>query len=149
MLQAKGWTVLQVSDEWDRSLDAGQWVAERLRAGLAHLGDGSTQLLVAKSLSTLALPASIEMGIPGIWLTPLLSQEVVRAALAANPGPGLVIGGTADSTWDSAFVTELSVEVVEVEGADHGLQHPGDPLKSIDTLKMVVGRVGEFVEQLG
>lgn len=150
VLKAQGWTVLQVWDEWDRSVEADQWVADRFRAGVDHLGFQARQLVVAKSLTTLALPAAVEMALPGIWLTPLLGDEAVRSALGEIAAPTLVVGGTGDPTWDSRFVAELStVEVVEVEGADHALQHSADPLKSIETLKIVTGRVGEFVEQLG
>lgn len=37
LLEANGWTVLQVWDEWDRSVEADQWVAERFHAGVLHL----------------------------------------------------------------------------------------------------------------
>lgn len=149
VLQARGWTVLQVWDEWDRSDDAIQWVTDRLEAGLDHLGDRPTRLVVAKSLTTLALPMAIERRLPGVWLTPLLGQELVRSALADISDPSLVVGGTGDPTWDSQYVAGLAtVEVLELEGADHGLQHPGDPLRSLDVLRIVTDRVGQFLDHL-
>lgn len=75
VLEAKGWTVLQVWDEWDRSVEADQWVAERFQAGLDLLGHHANLLVVAKSLTTLALPSAVEMALPGIWLTPLLVKK--------------------------------------------------------------------------
>ena len=149
VLQAKGWTVLQVWDEWDRSVDADQWVADRLEAALSHVGDPRIRLLVAKSLTTLALPAAVDRGLPGVWLTPLLNQEDVRSALAGSTVPTLIVGGTGDASWDSEFVADLSnIEVLEIDGADHGLQHPGDPTRSIETLRIITDRIRQFVGQL-
>lgn len=149
VLQAAGWSVLQVWDEWDRSVEAHRWVADRLQASLDHLGDTTAPLLVAKSLTTLALTTAVERAIPGVWLTPLLNQDDVRSALQACVAPTLVVGGTADPTWDSAFVADLAnVEVVEIDGADHALQRPGDPATSIASLQFITERIGEFVERL-
>lgn len=149
VLQAQGWSVLQVWDRWDRSVEARQWAHDRLEAALGHVGVVSERLLIAKSLTSFALPAAVELGLSGIWLTPLLNQDDVRLALTASQAPTLVVGGTADPTWDPQFVAELeNVEVVEIAGADHGLQHAGDPAKSIESLGIVTRRIGEFVSRL-
>ena len=37
-LQADGWSVLQVWDRWDRSVDGHQWVSERLESALNEVG---------------------------------------------------------------------------------------------------------------
>lgn len=149
-LQAHGWSVLDVWDEWDRSVDAHQWVAERFDAALRYIGMASTRLVVAKSLSTLALPAAIDERLPGVWLTPLLDEDSLRSALVLSTPPTLLIGGMADSTWDSRFVEALSeVDVVEIDGVDHLLQRPGNPRESIRVLQLVTDRIGRFVAQLG
>lgn len=148
-LQARGWSVLDVWDEWDRSVEAHQWVAERFGAALQHVGLASTRLVVAKSLSTLALPTAVDEGLPGVWLTPLLDEESLRAALVNSTAPTLLVGGTADSTWDSQFASGLlDVDVFEVEGVDHLLQHPGNPVESIHVLQTVTDQIGRFVAQL-
>ncbi len=148
-LQAQGWSVLQVWDEWDRSVDAPQWVSERLEAALSHVGAVPTRLLIAKSLTSLALSTAVERGLPGVWLTPLLGQDEVRSALEASRAPTLAVGGTADPTWDAQFVAGLTnIEVVEIVGADHALQQPGDPAKSIESLRTITERVLDFVSRL-
>lgn len=148
VLQANGWTVLQVWDEWDRSEDPVQWVSARVDAGLNHIGQGSP-MLVAKSLTTLALPTAVEKTLPGVWLTPLLGQEVVRAALPDVSGQTLLVGGTGDPSWDSQLAASLSgVQVCEIADADHGLQYANDPLRSIDVLKVITHRISEFIEEL-
>jgi pimeloyl-ACP methyl ester carboxylesterase len=150
VLQSENWTVLQVWDEWDRSSDAGQWVAERFDAALQFVGPEANLLVVAKSITSLALPSAAERGLPGVWLTPLLNLPEVRSGLKAVTAPTLLAGGTADPTWDSEFVAALEgPDVLEIEGADHGLQHSGDPLRSLDALRTLVQGVRGFVGRLG
>jgi hypothetical protein len=147
--QAQGWAVLQVSDSWDRSVEAEQWVEDRLYAALAYVGDVANLILITKSLSSLALPAAVERGIAGVWLTPLLGQDSVRAALPAVQTPRLVVGATADPTRDSQFVSGLAnVDVVEIEGSDHMLQHAYDVDESLEYLRRVTDSIDDFIAGL-
>lgn len=148
-LQAQGWSVLQVWDRWDRSVEARKWVQDRLDAALGYVEAATQLVLVAKSLTSFALPKAVELGLPGVWLTPLLNQEDVRSALAASRAPTLVAGGSADPTWDSEFVAGLeNLDVVEIANADHALQLPGDPASSIEALGLTTERMGAFVKRL-
>ncbi|MFQ5555420.1 MAG: alpha/beta hydrolase [Acidimicrobiia bacterium] len=145
VLQADGWSVLQVWDEYDTGADAHEWVAQRFEAALRLVGSVNTMLLVAKSLTSLALQEAAERSLPGVWLTPLLHRPEVRAGLEATSAATLLIGGTGDATWDSEFVHGLSnVEVLEIKGADHALQLARDPRASLEALRAVVERVGRF-----
>lgn len=147
-LQAEGWTVLQVWDRWDGLGDSRQWVSARFEAALAYVGS-SVRLVVAKSITSLALPAAADLALSGVWLTPLLNQPDVRAGLEASEVLNLAIGGSADPTWDSGFVAGLSnLEVLEIDGADHSLQHHGDPVTSLDALRVVVERIRQFAGRL-
>ncbi len=144
-VMAQGWTVLQVWDQRDGTGDYRAWVAQRFQAALAHTG--GAQLVIAKSLSTLALPAAQERGLAGVWLTPLCDAPEIRDAVIA--APALLAGGTADPVWDSDVAAGLAgAEVLEVPGADHSLQLPGDPAASLDVLRAVMERVGEFAARL-
>lgn len=148
-LQADGWSVLQVWDRWDRSVDGHRWVSERLEAALNEVECTPNRLLVAKSISSFALPTAVERSLPGVWLTPLLNRDDVRSALSECEVPTLAVGGTGDPTWDAEFVAKLpNVEVVEIDGADHALQHPGEPARSIESLRIVTARIGAFISQL-
>lgn len=147
-LTAEGWTVIQVWDEWDRTVEAERWVSERLVAALAAAGEART-LVVAKSITTLAVAAAAERRLPGIWITPLLQTPEIRAGLEAVTAPTLIAGGTADSTWDSGFAAGLEgVEVLEFEGADHILHVPGDLTRSLEILREFTERVRTFVARL-
>jgi hypothetical protein len=140
-----GWSVLEVWDEYlDRSADPALWVAERAEAALARAGDARV-LLVTKSLTSRALTLAGERGLPGIWLTPLLHLEEVAVGFEQLSAPALLVGGTADESWRGDVARRAGQEVVELEGADHGLQIPGDPVASVDALRRVVERLDEFV----
>lgn len=140
-----GWSVLEVWDEYlDRSLDPTGWVTKRAEAALARAGDARV-LLVTKSLASHAVTLAGERGLPGIWLTPLLHLEAVAAGFGQLSAPALLVGGTADESWDSEVARDRGHDVLELEGADHGLQIAGDPLASVDALRRVVERVEEFV----
>jgi predicted alpha/beta-hydrolase family hydrolase len=69
-------------------------------------------LLVGKSLGTWAAPLAAERQLPAIWLTPILGVPVVAEAIATNPAPQLLVGGTADE--------------LEIPDADHVLMRPAD-----------------------
>jgi hypothetical protein len=58
------------------------------------------------------------------------------------------VGGTADAVWDSAVARRLSAHVLEIEGADHGLQVPGPLVDSIAVLGRVVTAMDEFLDAI-
>ncbi|WP_380170002.1 alpha/beta hydrolase [Kineococcus sp. DHX-1] len=102
-------------------------------------------LVVAKSLTTLALPVAADRGLSGIWLTPLLDRPEVGLAAARSHPRTLLVGGTADPTWNRTLAHESDREVVEFEGADHSLEHPGDPARTAADLDRLRARVRGFL----
>lgn len=146
---SKGWSVLDVWDEYlDRSEDPWRWVEERAEAALARAGDARV-VLVTKSITSRAVRIAAERSLPGIWLTPLLHNDEIAAGFSALQAPALLVGGTADESWDGAGARRSEHEVLELDGADHSLQIPGHPLASVDALRRVVARIDEFIEELG
>lgn len=151
ILQAHGWTVLQV--RWtlpgDIVTDEAQtaWVQATTRRVL-EMEPGHTRLVVAKSLGCLAAPIATALGIPGLWLTPILSASSVVDALTASTQPSLLVGGTADEAWQSATAEATGKRVLELPGADHSLLVSGDPIASVDVLRTVVSRMSDFVAGL-
>lgn len=149
LLQGRGWTVRTVHWEQVAGLDpadpvAVAAVAEELLDG----ADPARDLVVGKSLGSLALPAAAERGLPGIWLTPLLGVEAVRRAAARAPEATLLIGGTADPYWDGAAAAATGAAVHEVPGADHSLELPGDLTGTLDVLADVLSRVEAHLAEL-
>ncbi|GAA0528018.1 hypothetical protein GCM10010172_05710 [Paractinoplanes ferrugineus] len=109
---------------------------------------GGRPLLIGKSLGTNAAALAAERDLPAIWLTPLLHLRPVVAALDRATAPFLLIGGTADGSWDAAVARRLTPHVFEVVGADHALSVPGPVAASIAVLVRVVQAVGEFFDEI-
>lgn len=105
-------------------------------------------LVVGKSLGSLALPLVIERGLPAIWLTPLLNRPELVEALSRVTSKTLLVGGTADDSWNGDIAKASGQQVLELLDADHGLEIPGDPLASVGLLKEIVVAITLFVENL-
>lgn len=111
-------------------------------------------LIVGKSLGTLALPVAVELGLPGVWLTPLIREPAapqVREALLRLAGsgvPALVAGGTGDRWWDSGVAFRSGADLVEIPGANHSLEVPGDWRSSLAILGQVTEAVARLVAKV-
>jgi hypothetical protein len=129
---------------WDEFLDRTQdevaWVLARLDAAAAFAHDADELVVIAKSLSTLAAGAVAERNLRAVWLTPLLTYEPCIEMLRRRTAPALLVGGTADPAWDGDLARELSDDVLELDGADHGLA-------KIEHLKQVVDTIARFLSR--
>jgi hypothetical protein len=104
------------------------WVCEEIGALLDTVG--GNPLLIAKSLGTNAAAVAAERRLPAVWLTPILTVPWIP------------------EVWDSAVARRLSAHVLEIEGADHGLQVPGPLVDSIAVLGRVVTAMDEFLDAI-
>jgi len=147
-----GWRVLTV--QWDtagidlpQGLDAGAaLVEEAWEAAREQVPGGrAPDLLVGKSLGTLAAGSALAAGADVVALTPLLAQGHARRYPRVPPGRRVVaVGGTADTLWDADAARALGDAVVEVPGGDHSLQVRGHWRESLHTVERVTGAVQEF-----
>jgi len=149
---AGGWNVLAVSDTFNGTDDPLRWVEERANAAIQHVDGPTSPLLIAKSLTSLAAPLAARLGLSAVWLTPLINaagtsvSQLVLDGLAAASAQCLLVGGTADPTWDAAIARSVPrAEVLEIDDADHLLQVPGDVAGSVDSLDRVVSAVASFI----
>ena len=128
-----------------------RWLLEDTEAALhATLAQRSYRgvTLVGKSLGTRAM-AHLLAGAPeawdAVWLTPVLAEPPVVAGVRSFSGRSLVVIGTADPHYDPALLADLAakpgIETIVVDGADHGMDIPGDPVASVRAL-------GRYVEAL-
>ena len=141
-LTERGWSVVQVWDEYDGDgSDRVEWARERAEAAIAGAPNSTVRLLSGKSLTSLATDVAAHHRVPAVWLTPLLAEDECVAGLRRRRAPALLIGGTADPTWDGALARELSDDVLEIAGADHGLAR-------LEDLARVAEAVGGFVDRL-
>ncbi|MFH5821487.1 hypothetical protein [Georgenia sp. AZ-5] len=106
------------------------------------------RLVVAKSLGSLAAPLAADLQIPGIWLTPLMHNAEVVAGLERQTAPTLLVGGTADELWDGSAARRTGHPVLEIPGANHSLEFPGDARRSVAALGDVVEAITDFVATL-
>jgi hypothetical protein len=126
-------------------------IVDWVRAELSPVLDAAATapLLIGKSLGSNAAALAAERGLPAVWLTPLLSQPWVAAALRAATAPFVLVGGTGDTMWNGSLAHELTPYVLEVAGADHGMYVPGPLTDSIAVLRRMVVAIEEFLDATG
>jgi predicted alpha/beta-hydrolase family hydrolase len=129
-----------------RGRSASSWVRSHVAPLLNALP--SAPLIVGKSLGTYAAPLIAERSLSAVWLTPLLNDQLIVAALQAATAPMLLIGGTADETWDGTLARKLSPHVLEVDDADHGLYVRGPLAASAAVLGLVATAVERFLDDV-
>jgi hypothetical protein len=123
------------------------WVRDQVAPVLDEAA--SPPLVIGKSLGSFAATLAAERGLPAVWLTPLLRDNVVVGALRSSTAPCLLVGGTADvSYWDGALARTLSPHVFEVDGADHGMYVPGPLAASAAVLGLVATAVERFLDEV-
>jgi hypothetical protein len=152
---AAGRNVLAVVDTFARDVDPVRWVEERFDAALAYVGDRDPRpVVIAKSLTTLAASSAAQRSLPAVWLTPLIAPggppfaPLVLAGLREGSAPRLLIGGSADPSWDGSVARSLpAAQVLELQDADHGLE-VADIGASIANLEAVADAIRRFLEGL-
>jgi predicted alpha/beta-hydrolase family hydrolase len=144
-----------------RDLPAGkraQWLVADVtaanQAGLAQ-SDYERVVLIGKSLGTLAMGHLLTMeerpamDIRAVWLTPLIGMGRLREQIGRFGGPSFFVIGTADPHYDPAVLEDLRAatngEAVVVDGADHGMDVPGDPVASVRAVERVVAALARFL----
>jgi predicted alpha/beta-hydrolase family hydrolase len=150
-LLGAGWTVQQVW--WDlptKVADPDAWVRGEAEEALAGESPPPERLLICgKSLGTRAAAYAAELGAEAIWLTPLLVEPSLVDGIRANPARQLLVGGTADELWDADVAADLAAssgcDVLQVDGADHSMGMPGDPVRSAEILVDVTRAMVRFL----
>jgi hypothetical protein len=130
------------------------WFARQRTFVHAHLGqvlESETNpriALVGKSMGAWAAGLAADRGLPAIWLTPILRDTDLAADLRRSPAPFLLVGGTADPSWDPSIARDLGRPFHEAENADHGLETADDPVNSAEILRRVTIAMDAFVSTL-
>ncbi len=137
-LNDAGWRVVQVWDVYDQTRSPIHWATSRAEAALRHAP--AAGLVVAKSMTTLLTGFAADRGLAGVWLTPLLDQPECVDGLRRERGPALLVGGTNDPTWDGSLARELGDDVLELDGADHGLARLADLPRLMDAVTAFAAR---------
>jgi hypothetical protein len=150
--ERRGASVRVVS--WDIAQGRGfdrhrEMVAAKVAAAVDELtsATGAAPLVIGKSLGSLAAPVVADRGLAAVWFTPLLTDEPTVTGLRRASAPFLLAGGTADPYWDGRMARSLTADVVEIDGAGHGLFVPGPASASIAVLGQVLAAVEAFVDR--
>lgn len=146
LLIERGWTVRQT--HWDQGYHVSVEAATEQARREFDLVSAPLHLVVAKSLGTFALRDAAERGLPGVWLTPILTDPRIASAVRRLSAPSLLVGGTADPRWDGNVAHGSAAEVLEVIGADHGLNVGSSVGPSLDALRLVTDRIASFIDEL-
>jgi predicted alpha/beta-hydrolase family hydrolase len=110
---------------------------------------GTAPVVIGKSLGSLAAPLVADRGLAAVWFTPLLTDEPTVAALRRATAPCLLVGGTADQFWDRQAAWSLTAaDVIEIDGADHGMFVPGPLAASAAALGQVITAVEDFLDRI-
>ncbi len=142
-------SVLEVLDSLPVGAEPFGWARDRARRALDHAGDAAV-LVIGKSLASGAAGLVADRALPAVWLTPLLDRRQVVDDISRAAQPALLVGGSADDTWrPDALADSGLLQIVQLDGLDHSLQRPGDPLASLDALRAIVDRVDRFLEEVG
>lgn len=145
----QGFGVLEVLDALPDGADGAGWAQDRARRALDAVGDagaGADVAVVGKSLASCAAGVVADRDLAAVWLTPLTGHAAVADALGRAARPTLLIGGTADPAWaPEALPQNPMLELLALEGLDHGLQRPGDLEASFDALWTVTDRIDRFL----
>ena len=151
VLLAAGWRVRDVW--WDPPANSSMsiddevaWVGDQLASATA--GVAGPVLVVGKSLGTYGARLAAERSYPAIWLTPVLTEPELVAAIRANPARQLLVGGTDDPLWDVDVAASLAgdgCDVLQLDGLNHGLIDLADPVHSAEALVEITRAMVRFV----
>ena len=146
VLAQAGWDVITM--RWDAtdltSDDCRQFVETGADLLDGQLADADRTLVLAKSLGSFAAAWASARRYPAIWLTPVLTDEFVAAALRTYAAPSLLVGGTADPLWRRPLEQPHDQRVIEVPEADHALHSSTGWRQSLDVLHETLTAVEAF-----
>jgi hypothetical protein len=150
LLAERGWHVQGV--EWTvddaAAADPVPFVEEALLAAFDAAPQTTRRLVLAKSFGCFALPWALREGVPGIWLTPVLTSDIVRRALLGASPYDLAIGGDADEMWLPDAVSGSRASILTVAEADHSLIRPGRWRASMDAQSDVLTAIEHHIDAL-
>jgi hypothetical protein len=145
---AREWSALEVLDSLPEGAEPFGWARDRARRALDHV-EADEVVVVGKSLASAAAGLVADRVLPAVWLTPLLHEARVVDDLSRASRPALLIGGSADEAWvPDALADSGLLQVVSLDGLDHSLQRPGNPMASLGALRTVSQRVDQFLAEL-
>lgn len=104
--------------------------------------------LAGKSMGAFAAALAADRSLPAIWLTPVLRDSELPGDLRRSTASFLLVGGTADPSWDPELARSFGQPVYEAQNADHSMEIVDDPVKSTEVLRHATIAMHTFVKGL-
>lgn len=164
ILIQQGYDVLQLRVDYKtqefKNLSQTEQTIQLIEDGKALLNEGiqarsySHIILAGKSLGTLIMAFILQenhelRSAKTIWLTPLLHLPPVSQAVLEANSPAFIVGSTADPTFETESINRIQsmANVVShiVQDANHSLEVPDDPLRSLQILLQVAQNLNNFL----
>jgi len=105
------------------------------------------QLVLAKSLGTMAAGWVADRSIPAIWTTPLLTDDQCVDDISRASAPALLLAGSNDPAWDDTAASRTGKALTVISGADHGWQ-TGSWREELEILERLTAEVEQFAARL-
>lgn len=118
-----------------------------------HTYDSLT--IIGKSLGTIAMATLLtQQQLPAqtrlIWLTPLLRNPRLVAAIKQTTYPSLLIAGTADPYFEAEALSEIlrtpNKEQFIIDGANHSMEIPDQVIPSLQTMERIMQTIQDFAK---
>ncbi len=149
MLSALGWHVEAVEWTIDEAAleDPQRFVELAVDVAFDAAPEAARRLIVAKSFGTYALPWARRRGIPGVWLTPILTDDAILQGLRGATSADIAIGGTADRFWLPDAIEDTEARLISVPGANHSLEIPGEWSRSLAVQNDIFLHIARHLER--
>lgn len=146
-LRDRGWQVQAVrwTDDDEPGDDPHGFAARAVQQAFAESPPADHRLIVAKSFGTFSIPWAEEDQVPAIWLTPILTDEVIRRTLTETKKPDLLIGGSKDKSWATDELSGTAATFVDILNANHSLEVPNDWRASLAAHVQVLTAIERFL----
>jgi hypothetical protein len=144
-LALQGWQVWCAAWEIPRTQPREQCRAtvDRAISSFLEQAGRNPELVLAKSVGTLAAGWVADHHVPTVWTTPLLDDKECVEDITRAGSPALLLAGSRDHTWDDDAARRTGKQVELVPGADHGWE-TGDWRTELDAVRRVAGAVEDF-----
>ena len=133
------------TDDDEPGDDPHGFAARAVQQAFAESAPADIRLIVAKSFGTFAIPWAEQAQVPAIWLTPILTDDVIRRTLTGTKKPDLLIGGSDDTFWATGALSETAPTFVDIQDANHSLEVPNDWRASLAAQVQVFTAIERFL----
>ncbi|MBS4197341.1 alpha/beta family hydrolase [Lederbergia citri] len=138
-----------------------QWIYEDVKSVVETVlkdTEYGTYFILSKSIGTIPMAYEWNQGnfidvahTYGIWLTPLIKDEIVCNALSKTVIPSLYVIGTDDPHYKEELIASINenstITGLVIPNANHGLEVKGDIKTSINIVNDVMASIETFIRK--